>query len=292
MSCRDRDTAQKGIFLKQKESCTKCGIFNRRINHDKVCLARNATCFKCRRRGHFARVCFAKIHITGNGGPKENDTTVKKTKSTSRRRRDEQRMREFKVRKQVCALFPFSDIPDNKMPRKSTGNSHGVKYMKNLLDINSKLMCENEILKVQHAKLQQDIATKTEENEELRKSVDSTEKFLDVIMLQNQKEKRTYEEQMSQALAKLRAEIERLSESYQATNQQQHFKIDQLETELKSYRPPVNPVYNYQVYNEPPQVNNMGPTYNCADNYQGNRTGGRRKHNGQHPRARRSQNYF
>ena len=71
------------------EQCMRCGkphIFGK-------CRAYNATCNKCQRTGHFARVCRSR--------------NVKLPKSSRTKQRDMQRMSEFIRRKTAECTFPF-----------------------------------------------------------------------------------------------------------------------------------------------------------------------------------------
>ena len=45
-----------GHVKRRESTCTKCGKTHAR----QACPARDITCFKCNRRGHFSKMCFSK----------------------------------------------------------------------------------------------------------------------------------------------------------------------------------------------------------------------------------------
>lgn len=85
--------------------CKHCGITVPDFVHHQ-CRAINAVCYRCKFRGHFSRMC----------ENNEKPSHVKKTKSKSKVKRDQKRMKDFIDRKRNSASpvseLPFQEIED------------------------------------------------------------------------------------------------------------------------------------------------------------------------------------
>ena len=66
-----------------------------------MCKAKTSFCYKCRQFGHFARMC--QFHDKPASGK------IVKRKSAARRKRDTERMKEFKERK-AMSIFPCAEL--------------------------------------------------------------------------------------------------------------------------------------------------------------------------------------
>ena len=69
--------------------CRKCGWYHRHLS----CPARDKNCFKCFKKGHFARLCLSSKSLR-----------IEKRISFSRKQRDKQRMAEYNSRKALKQL--------------------------------------------------------------------------------------------------------------------------------------------------------------------------------------------
>ena len=115
-----------GPFQLAISYCVRCGQFHPRKFG---CRARNALCWTCGRTGHFAHMCYDKLHVkranrlnvVQEGKPKFASVTVatqtvmtesKKRKSQKKVLRDQQRYRDFHQKKKEIRELPFSNLGD------------------------------------------------------------------------------------------------------------------------------------------------------------------------------------
>ncbi|OWF43956.1 hypothetical protein KP79_PYT01804 [Mizuhopecten yessoensis] len=124
-------------------SCYRCGgQFS--TNHLISCPAKSCFCFSCGNIGHFSQVCFLRtrrgtttictkgsfpgtrqrpksaqhpvpVHDSPDSESAALTTPVKKSKSSSKRRRDSERLRKYRENKQVQSVLPFYEISDDDL---------------------------------------------------------------------------------------------------------------------------------------------------------------------------------
>lgn len=83
--------------------CGRCG----KIHITGQCIACNQKCFKCKRLGHFARVCYSKIPVSAIEPMKQ------KVKSKKQKNRDIQRITKYVTTRKLMEELPFSKIRNN-----------------------------------------------------------------------------------------------------------------------------------------------------------------------------------
>ena len=113
-------------FPHSEPTCGRCG----NIHPYKICYSIYRTCYKCQRKGHYARVCHtnltkAKISV--------NNVTLQQ-KSNRQLNRDRKRMDKYVKRKNICRELPFYNIRD--------------KNLRNCLDTNSAIKTELKSVKM------------------------------------------------------------------------------------------------------------------------------------------------
>ena len=88
--------------------CSKCGLYHGRFK----CRASGNACFTCNNVGHYSRVCYQNVQhnrIRRDNVP-DNSVPLKRTKSTKKKERDNNRMRKFLEKRNLLRELPFSNI--------------------------------------------------------------------------------------------------------------------------------------------------------------------------------------
>lgn len=178
--------------------------------HFHRCSALNAICYRCKSKNHFARMC--RFH---NPSPVE----VRRTKSKSKLKRDNERMKQFIEQKQN-SLFPFSGLEDCEVSALSVDSKEELlkEQIAKLKVTNRKFQDEISEVKSENSKLK----TRTENEDRLQKALTES--------LKRGLEDCHYIDKLESDIKYLRTEIDRIAVSFN----QQRQEVERLKEKCNS----------------------------------------------------------
>ena len=100
--------------------CCRCGQRDHREYQKHRCYARNVDCFKCGKRGHYAKFCLTQSRDSSANVCEKNK---RKTKSSAKRKRDKARIQDYRARQKVQSTLPFFELSDAQLRSLATNKS-------------------------------------------------------------------------------------------------------------------------------------------------------------------------
>ncbi|KAJ8313351.1 hypothetical protein KUTeg_009137 [Tegillarca granosa] len=89
----------------QQRPCGRCGKF-----HVQQCFATKRMCFRCKKFGHYARMCRYDFEQNVSSIRVEMENTKQKQKSEKKKQRDRERIKKYYDNKRNLSMLPFSNL--------------------------------------------------------------------------------------------------------------------------------------------------------------------------------------